>query len=309
MTFSSLRSLIHAVPEVTYGTAPAFTAAQTFVAEDFKVDPMEGDAQERTPHQAMLSRQRKRIGPRFCKVSFKVALVRRAAADTPAPYRAALLAAGMAETVVAASGVFYSPISSAFGSMAILYNQDGQARTLRGIRGGVGLSFAKGGIPYLMFEGIGLYQDRTALAFTATDYTGWGEPDLVTQAATTFTINAVPLALDKFELGVNNIFGYRNRPNQEGVVAEKPRDFSASIAVLDEPRAVFSPETLMINHTPVVVDLQHGIGIGGRARFLASTASIEGVGEGSIDGEASLDLTIGFNAALGSNAEFALTLS
>jgi hypothetical protein len=246
MPQSSLRKTIHTAPEVTYGTLPAFAGAQTFVAEDFKITPMEGETQDRNPHQAMLSRQRKKIGPRYCKVDFKVALVRRLAADTPAPYRAALLAAGFAETVVAGTSVTYSPVSNAFGSMAILYNQDGQARSVRGIRGGIGLEFSKGGVPYLKFEGMGLYGARTAAAFTAQDYTGWGEPDLVTQAATQFTIGGVALALDKLDVGVNNIFGYVNRPNQEAIVPQKPRDFSASCTVLDEPRAFFDPEALMI---------------------------------------------------------------
>lgn len=309
MPYSSLRSLIHVVPEVTYGVAPAFAGAQTFVAEDFKLTPMEGETQDRNPHQAMLSRQRKKVGPRYCKVSFKVALVRRLAADTPAPYRAVLLAAGMAETVVAATSVTYSFVSNVFGSAALLYNKDGQARTVVGIRGGIGLEFSKAGIPYLTFEGLGLYGPRAAAAFTATDYTGWGEPDLVTQANTQFTLNAVALALEKLEIGVNNIFGYRNRPNQQAIIAEKPRDFTGSLMVLDEPRTLFDPEALMITETPMILDLQHGVGSGRRVRVQAATAFIEAVSEGDTDGEASLDMTLGLNAPLGTNADWTLTLS
>ena len=309
MPFSSLRSLVHAAPEVTYGTAPAFAAAQTFVAEDFKVMPMEGETQERNPHQVMLSRQRKKIGPRYCKVEFKVALVRRLGADTPAPYRAALLAAGFAETVVAATSVTYSPVSTGFGSMALLYNKDGQVRTVRGIRGGVGLEFTKTGVPYLKFEGFGLYQGRTSAAFTATDYVPWGEPDLVNQANTQFTLGGFALALEKLDVGVNNIFGYVNRPNQEGIVPQKPRDYSGNVTILDETRAFFNPEALMIAETPVIIDLQHGTGAGGRARLLANTAFIETVSEGDVSGEASLDMTLGLNAPLGTNSDWSLTLS
>jgi hypothetical protein len=66
---------------------------------------------------------------------------------------------------------------------------------------------------------------------------------------------------------------------------------------------------LMLAETAVVLDLQHGSVAGRRVRFLASAAGIESVEEGDVDGEASLDLTLGLSAALGSNAEWSVVLS
>lgn len=309
MPYSSLRKVVHCAPEITYGSAPVFAAANTFVAEDFKVTPMEGESQDRNPHQAQLSTQRKKIGPRFCKVEFKVALTARATNVTPAPYRAVLLAAGLGETIQAGTSVTYSLVSSAFGSMAMLYNQDGEARTLRGIRGGVGFEFMKEGIPYLKFEGVGLYQARSASAMIAQDYTTWGEPDLVTQANTGFQFGGISLALEKLDVPVTNIFGYVNRPNQEAVVAQKARDYSASLSVLDEPRAFFDPETMMRNEATQVMTLQHGVSAGRRVQFYVNNAQINGVQESDISGEAGLDLSLGLTSSLGLNGDWLLVLS
>jgi hypothetical protein len=310
MPFSSLRKTVHMAVETVYGTAPAFAGAQTFVAENFEVSPMEGEIVERNPHQAMLGASRRKVAPRYASVSFDVAMVARAAAATPAPYRAALIAGGWAETVQAGTSVTYNPISSAFGSAAILYNQDGEARVIRGIRGGVGLRFTKGEVPYLRFEGFGLYAARAAAAMAAQDYSGWGEPDLVVSGTTTFAAGAfTTAALESFELGVQNIFEYRNRPGQEGVVPVRPRAFEASISVLDEPTAVWDPEGAMRAETLALFDLQHGLVAGRRVRVQLPNGQITAVSETDVDGEAGRDVTVLATSPLGANADVAIVLS
>lgn len=310
MPFSSLRKTVHATVETVYGTAPAFAGAQTFVAEDFKVDPAEGAAVERQPHDVGFGSRRQKIAPRYAKVSFKVALGRRATNVTPAPYRAALLAAGFAETVQATTSVTYSMVSTGFQSMSLVYNNDGQARTVTGIRGGVGFEFKAGEVPYMMFEGLGLYAPRAAVAPVAQLYTGWDEPDLVTQANTMFSLGGVALALEQLSVETDQLFGYRNRPNQEGVVAERVRQTTAKLSVLDEPRTVFDPETWLRTEALQALDLQHGTGAGRQVRLLAPAAQIlPGLAEVDREGEAGLDLTLGLTSPLGATADYSLVLS
>lgn len=310
MPFSSLRKVVHMATEVTYATVPAIAGAQTFVAENFEIEPMQGEVVERRPHQAALGATRRKVAPRSVRVAFDVALVARAAAATPAPYRAALIAGGWAETIQAGTSCTYNPVSSGFGSASLVYNQDGEARTVRGIRGGVGFRFRNGQVPYLRFEGVGLYAARAAAAMVAQDYTGWGEPDLVTQAATTMALGAFGAAvLESLDLGVQNIFEYRNRPGQEAVQPVRERAYEARVQILDEPVSAFDPESLMRAETLLLADLQHGTAAGRRARLQLPTAQIIATSETAINGEAGRDLTLLATTAPGTNADVALVLS
>jgi hypothetical protein len=309
MAFSSLRKVVHAAPEVTYGTAPAFAGAQAFVCEDFEVKPLEGGSTQRQPHGNDIGTRREKVQPRYAAVKFKIAPGRRAAAATAAPYRAALLAAGFAETITAGVSVTYSMVPGGFGSMAMLYNQDGQARTITGLRGGIGVAVSKQEVPYLMFEGVGLYGTRATAAAVAQTLTAWDEPDVVTNALTTFTLGGVSVALEKLDIKADNVFGYRNRPGQEAVIAERVRNSTASLSVLDEPRSAFDVEAWLRGETMQALDLQHGTGAGRQFRVLAPAAQVLTYGETDFEGEAGLDLELKLTSPLGSTADWSLVLS
>jgi hypothetical protein len=310
MPFSSLRSTVHMAVEASYGVAPAnFVAANTFVAENIEIKSARGEVVDRNPAHAGLGGLRRHVGPRYAELSFDVALVARAGAANPAPYRAALLAAAMAETIQAGVSVTYSPVSAAFQSAALLYNKDGQARIIRGIRGGIGFRFNNGQVPYLRFEGMGLYAPRTTTAMVAQDYTGWGEPDLVTNANTDFKAGAFDAVMESAEVGVQNMFDYRNRPNQEAVSLTKRRNYEMSLKILDEDLASFDPEALMLAQALMQFQVLHGAGPGRQAELRIPNGQIVNCDETDIDGEAGRDLTIAATTTMGGDSDFQLILS
>lgn len=210
--------LLWAKIESTYGTDPTPTNADTILTQGLTISPYQGNTVSRDYDSPALGNSEIiNTGP-YAEVQFNVELAGSGAAGDAPGYGVLLKACGFSETLTASTDAVYAPISSAFPSVTLYFNVDGQRHILKGARGTVGITMSRGQLPTLNFTFTGLYATPTESAMTA-DFSAFVAPIAVTDANTgTYTLHGYAAKAESFTMSMNNNVVYRNVVNGESVI-------------------------------------------------------------------------------------------
>lgn len=122
------------------------------------------------------------VGTRTVQMSFTVELAGSGTAGTAPAWGTLLRASGMAETVVVATCVEYTPVSGGMESATIDYSIDGVRYRAVGCRGTASLGLGEGERPTLKFTITGLDAGALAAIDPSVNFAAWQIPHVVTNA-------------------------------------------------------------------------------------------------------------------------------
>lgn len=158
------KTVILAAIEPNYGTAPVFVpATDALLISDVEMSYTSNN-QERDVIRAYLGASEELVGDDYVTFTFSVELAPSGVVATAPSWGKLLRACGMAETVVAAKSVYYTPVSNVFSSLAFMYHVDGVAYAATGGRGTFELAMGIGEIPKIKFTFMARYTQASPSA-------------------------------------------------------------------------------------------------------------------------------------------------
>lgn len=262
------KQVLFAKLEATYGVDPTPTGSDALVIGGLSVTPYDGDRVQREIDKVTLGIDEEyNVAPRTA-VTFSVELA--ASGDkTVAPKWGKLLrACGFKETQDTGASqekTVYTPVDSAFESITLYYEQDGQMQKVHGARGTVKFALTEKGLPKMEFTFTGSYQQPAAGSITP-DFSGWQQPLPVTEANTpvwdVHGYSAIGSALN-VDMAVNVVHG--NRPGEEKF-AITDRQATGDVTVKAPDLASKNFFAAVESHAGAVdidaVNIQHGTAAG-----------------------------------------------
>lgn len=206
--------------ESTYGTdptiAPATDSIQTYQLE---INPLEGDFVNRDIDRAQLGAEGDVLVSKRTAINFGIEAQSSGTLGTAPAWGKLLRGCGFAETINAGVSVVYAPVSSAFSSLWMEGNIDGNKHVAKGARGNFSLQWAAKGIPRFNFGFMGLYVAPVSAALPTYTLTPWKIPVPVGKAnTTTASLHGTALNLSDFSLDVQNAIEHRDIVNVEEVL-------------------------------------------------------------------------------------------
>lgn len=262
--------------EVTYGTDPVPTAAaNSILAIDMKIMPMEGRDQSRDLDMASMGAQPSIPLDLHSKMTFKVELQASGVAGTAPAWGPLIRACGCAQTIVASTSVTYNPVSSAHESATIYFYIGQTLYKILGARGSCKLTFTAQGIAYLEYTFTGLFTLAAEGVRPTPVLTGFQKPLAVSMAnSPVFTVNAVALVMRSFALDMGNDVVPRFLVNSHQVLITDRAEV-IEMTVEAEPLTTINPYTLAQNQTQLPIVLNHGTVAGSRVKVNAPLCQLQ----------------------------------
>ncbi len=167
---------------------------------------------ERNPARSSLSALKPIPGQTKCTFTFQTELKGSGTAGTAPKYGPLLKSCGMAEAIVAATSVTYTPASASVPSLTMAIVSDGLKTTISGARGTV-KGIGKIGEPYMLeFSFQGVFQgtvDQTSIAGITYD-----TPDPISfMGANILTLGAINPTFNSFNFDIGNTIAMRDNAN------------------------------------------------------------------------------------------------
>jgi hypothetical protein len=296
--------------ETTYGVdaVPTGAANAVLCKTDVNVTPLESERVPREVIQAYMGHQQDLPVATRMKIEFDIeAAGAGGAVDLPAAWGPLLRGCGFAQTVNAAVSVSYAPISTAFESLTIYFNQDGVLCKMLGCRGSVSFKMTPRGIPYMHFSFLGLYGGVVDSAMTAQTITAWKAPKPVNKANTpTFTLHGYAGFLYDFNFDMKNDLVYRNMVGREDVIiTDRHPDGNAEIeGTLIAEKDWF---TIAAAATLGAAQLIHGVGAGNIFQIDHAAAEIGDPSPTNRDGVEGFNLPLRITPTSAGNNEVVIT--
>jgi hypothetical protein len=210
MPLLTRKRLILLESEGTYGTDPTPTGVDAVLVRDLNITPLQSDTVSRDLVRPYLGASEQLLSNTRIEVTFSVELAGSGAAGTAPRYGKALLACGMAETVVASTSVTYAPVSASFGSCTIYYNIDGVRHKVTGARGTFTINGAVGEIPTIDFTFTGIYNAPTDTALPSATYADQATPVVFKEGNTSgFQLLSYSGCLQAVSFDIGNSLIYR----------------------------------------------------------------------------------------------------
>jgi hypothetical protein len=210
MPLLTRKRLILLESEGTYGTDPTPTGVDAVLVRDLNITPLQSDTVSRDLVRPYLGASEQLLANTRVEVTFSVELAGSGAAGTAPRYGKALLACGMAETVVASTSVTYALVSASFGSCTIYYNIDGVRHKVTGARGTFTINGAVGEIPTIDFTFTGIYNAPTDTALPSATYADQATPVVFKEGNTSgFQLLSYSGCLQAFSFDIGNSLIYR----------------------------------------------------------------------------------------------------
>jgi hypothetical protein len=186
MPLLTRKRLILAKSESVYGTDITPAGTDAVLVRNLEITPIEADVVSRDLIRPYLGNYEQLLAQTRVSITFQVELAGSGIAGTAPRYGAILKACGMSETIVApavgppavAGSVTYSPVSSAFSSATIYFNNDGILHKATGCRGSFTLSGEVGQIPTIDFTMTGIYNAPTDTVAPAVTYSNQATPQI-----------------------------------------------------------------------------------------------------------------------------------
>jgi len=254
--------------EPTYGVDPTPTgAANALQTVNFKWMPMQGKDIERNLEQPYMGAQGTLPAELHAKVTFDVELEPSGTAGLAPAWGPLLRACGVAETIVADTSVTYNPVSDGHESATLYFSLDGTKYVSYGARGTVTMDFEASDIPYLRFEFTGLFTKPTEAVMDTPILAAWKKPQVVSDANTSFSLNAMSLVLRKLSLNLGN------EVNPSFLIGEEMVDITGKVDAVDMtvkavPLTTFDPYSAALSDDDLPLSLVHGL-VAGRIATLA----------------------------------------
>lgn len=210
MPLLTRKRLILLESEGTYGTDPTPTGADAVLVRDLNITPLQSDTVSRDLVRPYLGASEQLLANTRVEVTFSVELAGSGTAGTAPRYGKALLACGMAETVVASTSVTYAPVSASFGSCTIYFNIDGVRHKVTGARGTFTINGAVGEIPSIDFTFTGIYNAPTDTALPSVTYADQATPVVFKEGNTSgFQLLSYSGCLQAVSFDIGNSLIYR----------------------------------------------------------------------------------------------------
>lgn len=293
--------------ESTYNTNPTpAVATDALLMRKFDITPLQAETASRdvirptfgasdsivTAKQAALSLEMELVGTPSAGVAF-------------APLSALMLAAGMAQTIVASTSVTYNPVSSGIGSLTSLFNLDGVQHAITGARSNFKLSVKQSDIPTLGFDLTGNFNTPTSVTQGTPTFTQ-RIPVSASEGNTTLSLFGVStFKLVSFDMDLGNqieTIRYANAADEVTITDRKTTGKLVLEAINPTVRNFFNDQ---VNVTTGALTLTHGATAGNKVEVAAPRVSITGVNYGDMKGVATVELDLVFTPNAG-NDEFTL---
>lgn len=255
-------SLILAKKEVTYGLDPVPTATNVIWAENVR-HRLLGERVRGDPYKPGVAPVPGEIYGEAAEVVFEVPLAASGTAGTAPKWGPLPQACSFTETVVAVTSVTYArrPDPQASDSLTLIYRCDRRSHKLTGARGRMGLKLVAGQRPMLTFTFVGLHTDVTTAARPVqgdATWTGWVDSKPISKDRTTFSFNAVSLAMRELTMEPSDNIVFNDLPNQENVQLLGALAFTGRLRASTPLPSALNLEALWKAGTILTTSLVHG---------------------------------------------------
>jgi hypothetical protein len=304
------KRLIQVKKEATYGTDSVPTGTDALLVRNLEITPIEADVVGRDLIRPYIGNSPQLLANTRVSLTFQVELAGSGTAGTAPRFGAILQACGMSETIVATTSVTYAPVSSAFSSATIYFNNDGIRHILTGCRGTYALSAEVGQIPTLDFTMIGVYNAPTDTALPAVTYSAQASPLIFRQGNTSgfqFFSYAGLLQSVSFEIGNENVYRELVGGTKEVLITNR----APSGTVMIEAVSLATKDFFNIAQTETTGNLTflHGTTAGNRVTFTANQCDITNPTYGDQDGVQMLSVPFVAVPTTAGNDEMALAFT
>ena len=210
MPLLSRKRLILAKIESSYGTDSVPAGSEAILVRNIEITPLQADVVSRDLIRPYLGNYEQLLAQTRVEITFEVELAGSGAAGTAPAFSPLLRACGMAETIVAATSATYAPVSSAFNSVSIYFNNDGVRHRITGARGSFSVNCQVGQIPTISFTFMGIYNEPTDVALPTPTYANQATPVIFKEGNTSgFQLLSYSGCLQSFDLDLSNEMVYR----------------------------------------------------------------------------------------------------
>lgn len=308
MPLSSRKKLILAKRETVYATDPVpVFGTDAVLVRDVALTPLDAQYVDRALLRPYYGRSEQLPTTAWYRLEFEIELAAFPTKGTPVPGVSALLrACGLAETIVAATSVAYSPVSSALESVTIYCNVDGVLHKLTGARGSLSLDLTANQIPTMKFTFVGIWSPATDVAAGVPTFTQQ-KPVVVNAANTTaLTLLGVTSAvLQSLSLDLANQLATRALVNGPAQVLITDRAPAGSIEIEMTTVAVKDWFTTIRAATKGALGVTHGPA-GNQVVIAAPAVQLTEPRYGDSDGTVMLQMSAQITPSSG-NDELTLT--
>lgn len=313
MTFFARNQIVLAKIESSYGTDP--TPAEdtnAILTKNLTRTIYDGNRVQRDLNLPYMGNDHSINTAPFVTVSFDVEFAGSGAAGTAPQFGCLLRACGLDETVVADTSVTYAPISSAFESVTLYYNYDGEMQKVIGARGTATLNMAKGQIPTISFSFTGLYAKPTAVTQYDPTYTDTVPFPFSSYNTTTFSLHSQAVFGESFSLNLGCNVVHRNLAGFDGVLIT---DRAPTATALFEAVAIATKDYFVAAHSHLgavvegALSIVHGSGAGKVCTIASSQVQIANISEQDSDGVRMFNADLILVPTDGGNDEFSIAFT
>lgn len=304
------KKLLLAKTETTYGVDSSPTgAANAILTKDLQITPIEADMLDRNLDRAALGNDLSFHNGVHVSCQFSVELAGSGTAGTAPSWACLLKACGFGETVTVGVDVVYAPVSTAFESVTLYYNIDGQLHKITGAMGTVSFSISPSELPSMSFQFTGLYNAPTSAAFPTADVSSFIQPLPVNDTNTTaLSLGGISLISDSFSVDIANDVQYRNVIGAEKVLIV---DRAPAGSVTFEAPALTTKNwfTTALAHQTSVFNLVHGLTAGNIITFDAPAVQLTEPKYSDSQGITNIEASLKFIPTSAGNDEISITLT
>lgn len=285
------KRLIQVKKETTYGTDATLIGTDALLVRNLEITPVEADVVSRDLIRNYLGNSPQLLANTRVSITFQVELAASGTAGTAPRFGSILQACGMSETIVATTSVTYAPVSSAFSSASIYFNNDGIRHIMTGCRGSFTLTAEVGQIPTIDFTMVGVYNAPTDTALPSTTYSAQASPLVFRQGNTSafqFFSYAGCLQSVSFDMANETVYRELVGCSKEVLITNR----APSGTVMIEAPALATKDFFAIAQTETTGNLTflHGTTAGNRVTFTASQCDVGNPSYGDQDGVQMLNI-------------------
>lgn len=304
------KRLIQVKKESTYGTDATLIGTDALLVRNLEITPVEADVVSRDLIRNYLGNSPQLLANTRVSITFQVEMAASGAAGTAPRFGSILQACGMSETIVATTSVTYAPVSSAFSSASIYFNNDGIRHIMTGCRGSFTLTAEVGRIPTIDFTMVGVYNAPTDTALPSTTYSAQASPLVFRQGNTSafqFFSYAGCLQSVSFDMANETVYRELVGCSKEVLITNR----APSGTVMIEAPALATKDFFAISQTETTGNLTflHGTTAGNRVTFTASQCIVGNPSYGDQDGVQMLNIPYVAVPSTAGNDELALAFT